>query len=230
MAYSTTAAADRLNVPPTAAAVATGDANNSAALITSTAEELIKRIQSLPQELQDEIKEMLIGHELPTGLIVVDRNHKLPLGLQLDHRSRERFAKKFYKAGAVYHIRDVSAGDEDLQQARVLDLPFDWAYERMADWLRSLHRPHCELLGVLRFDAVSFQETPMVGSRQETAEYFLREAEYAHRSVNRQLSFHDMAHHEMIEVKAIVQHTDEKNAVEQVVFKYDEQYGKQSGT
>ncbi|CZT16247.1 uncharacterized protein RCC_02089 [Ramularia collo-cygni] len=119
--------------------------NTMTASSSTTTEELNDRIQNLPQELQDWIKELVIDDGMPSSYVNIDDSYKPPLGLQIDHKSREKFAKEFYR---LLSHRVVEYDPEVYSPAESLD----HAYEKMRRWLWTLSTLHIQHIATLRFD------------------------------------------------------------------------------
>ncbi|CZT16246.1 uncharacterized protein RCC_02088 [Ramularia collo-cygni] len=149
--------------------LSTSEATKALKVMTTTplpdqlaVEELDKRVQSLPQELQDDIKETLIMSGLPDGLIVLDRTYKPPLGLQIDRASRERFAMEYYKSGA-YHDAVTMAKPAPIPcLVWGLAEPMKEACDVVIRWLGTLEKSHIELLQTLQIDVTQAPRTTML--------------------------------------------------------------------
>lgn len=77
------------------AIVAAPESSKTVTTSNSAATELNARVHSLPQELLDWIKEILIASDLPA---TIDKTWEPPIGLQLDHETRDKFAKEYFES------------------------------------------------------------------------------------------------------------------------------------
>lgn len=123
---------------------------------------LDNRIQSLPKELQLWIKDLLIATDLPCSLTSINNAWKPPLGLQIDHKTREQFAKEYYK-NAVFHSQKI-AGPEEFVIAfdnviigRQL-LMIEASFRDLSRWLGSLTETHRKLVETVQLDVVGRQQ------------------------------------------------------------------------
>lgn len=107
-------------------------------------EKLSRRIQALPQELQDAILDFTISMDIPgNDAIHITKKYKPPLGLQLVRKIRDRFAKQYY-SGAIFQVADQSfksrwRGME--YGPRILDDPL-WAFNTFIRWYDALAVSH----------------------------------------------------------------------------------------
>jgi hypothetical protein len=136
----------------TLASLATVAAHNSSSIISpvvspatvSAVAELDGRIQSLPQELQDWIKDLTIASSMPSGPIKFDRSYRPPLGLQISHKTRENFATEYYKNGVVHCCGlPAEAGFEATHSDDV------WQFHLLGVWLFRLNTTHRKLIKTL---------------------------------------------------------------------------------
>lgn len=115
--------------------------------------ELDDRIQKLPQELQDWIKDLVIADGMPSDFVDVKEDYKPPLGLQIDHKSREKFAKEYYRLVA-HRVVKIPYGEE----RDTLFGSLDCAYGIMKLWLRKLSSSHLQLLETVQFDLAVIED------------------------------------------------------------------------
>lgn len=132
---------------------------------TAACEQLDERIQNLPQELQDRIKEVLVNSSLPDHLINITWAYKPPLGLQIDRKTRQRFASNFYRAGVVHHVEKSVGPDGFSHFGRGL---MDKAYRLMRLWLRSLDEHHCRLVEDVEFNISGIQQAAVCQGKGDT--------------------------------------------------------------
>lgn len=127
--------------------------------ITPAADELESRIQNLPQELQDEIREHLVAFDL--GPISISETWKPPLGLQIDHKSREKFAVEYFGVGATMRDLKYKSPHTSVPILKFLcSDPIHEACNRTARWFRMLGKPHQQLVQGVQFDIEALIGTP----------------------------------------------------------------------
>lgn len=175
--------------------------------------ELDERIQRLPQELQDWIMDLVIADGLPSGFVEINETYKPPLGLQIDHKSREKFAKKFYKIGVAYQVRrDTSS------YAPFTEYSFDHAYKFTGGWLKTLSSSHLGLIPTIRFLAINEQVRTMNAIRRHATETLREEIEFA----SLVMSSADGIRRGLVEIQANVRLQDEGDVVERLIIRGEE--------
>lgn len=105
-------------------------------------EALSRRIQALPQELQDIILDFVLS--VPPnddGVVYISDAYKPPTGLQLNRKIRARFAKAYYGGDAIFLVE------------RPLNLEFRlWCFPRLERWFSKLEFSHSELINTIRME------------------------------------------------------------------------------
>lgn len=178
-------------------------------------DELDERIQGLPQELQDWIMDLVVADGLPSGFVEIDESYKPPLGLQINHKSRERFAREYYSAGVVHRAHIIAAAH--YTSSTLL------AYKFVGIWLKALSPPHRDLLKMIRFDARGDVYGPVKGTRFQVTIWLLDEISVAIEIINHRLSCEkevdDWNRPDRIEIKVRVELTDEGDLIQDMVVR-----------
>lgn len=119
-------------------------------------EKLNEKIQALPQELQDAMLGFTISVDLPDNEpIRITKKYQPPLGLQLDRKTRDRFANQYY-SGAVFQVADQSFNDMfpwrgKYHETSILKL-YRWAFFTFIRWYETLEVSHQPLLQTVRLE------------------------------------------------------------------------------
>ncbi|KAK4617480.1 hypothetical protein CLAFUW4_11799 [Fulvia fulva] len=100
----------------------------------SADQSLRKRIQALPQELQDIVFDFCIFSRSTNDITYITNLTKPPLGLQINRKTRSKFARQYYGNGSIFEFSATSTGCILL----------------CGKWLASLQSDHAQLLQVVK--------------------------------------------------------------------------------
>lgn len=119
-------------------------------------ESLDKKIQALPQELQDLILDFKIAvNPNDEGVILVTEDYKPPVGLQLNRKIRASFAAKYY-SGAIFQLAYLpfgSASDKMFWNPYVNGCQCrPWAFESLSHFYNTLDSSHSTLIRNIRLE------------------------------------------------------------------------------
>lgn len=104
---------------------------------------LDKKIQNLPQELQDLVRELYQTSQLPDTTVIIENSYRPPVTLQLSSKISGKFAARFY-GETVFEMAEAFGSKRSFFE------PYGLKRESQKpvfhDWVTTLSKPHLAML------------------------------------------------------------------------------------